>query len=269
MGEQIIGGDSIHQVSKGIAQIRHKPDRRAKVVTQLLFGEAFRVVSDVGDWHYGFWDEASVDGYVHHSELQSNFCDPSHRVNVDWTPILDEPDLEARVIDRLSLGSCVLVLDEQGDHYRVATDGWVFKKHFCRASELQPDYVSTAEQLIGVPFVWGGRSFFGMDCSGLIQFSLMLAGIPSRRRLPDLIRSLGERVDIDQERPQRGDFLFFNSHCSIFWDSEKIINSNGKAGRVQIESYEEFYDRMVNVRKYRLKGVRRLVNVPTLIGANA
>jgi cell wall-associated NlpC family hydrolase len=119
------------------------------------------------------------------------------------------------------------------------------------------DYVETIERLIGVPFLWGGRSFGGVDCSGMIEVGLRAAGIPCARRMVHLSTSLGSALPTNA-KPSRGDFLFYTGHCAMFVSGSEVINSNGIVGRVQVEAYDSLHSRMVEMRKYQFQSVRRL-----------
>nr|WP_281375163.1 NlpC/P60 family protein [Aquabacterium terrae] len=116
-------------------------------------------------------------------------------------------------------------------------------------------------RFVGTPFVWGGRSSFGLDCSGMIQLGLQLAGVSAPRAMADMSDTLGRRVE-EEGGPLPGDFIFYSGHCGMFVDESHVINSNGKAGRVQIEPFDELHHRMVNVRQYMYIGHRRLVAEP-------
>ena len=259
------------QCISGVVDVLTEPRRDAAVDTQLLYGEEFKVEDEQGDFLLGYVQYCSTrrSGYVRRETLQEQRSSPTHIVVAPWTPLLSDPALKATVHDRLSIGSLLHVIDEDDDHYRIAPRGWVFKTHTASAAAAPfGDFVAVAEGMIGVPFVWGGRSAFGVDCSGVIYLALSLCGIASDRKMVHLRDTLGERVG-REVRPTRGDFIFYSGHCGMFVGEDRVLNSNGKAGRVQIEPFEVLHDRMLNVRHYEFQCVRRLRSSPHAVADSA
>jgi cell wall-associated NlpC family hydrolase len=248
------------QCVSGVVDVLTEPRPGAAVDTQLLYGEAFEVDREQGDFLFGHvhYRTTQRQGYVRREAFQGQRLSPTHVVVAPWTPLLSEPALKATVHDRLSIGSLLHVVDEDDDHYRVAPRGWIFKTHTAAAARAPfADFVAVAESMIGVPFVWGGRSAFGVDCSGVIYLALSLCGIASDRKMVHLRDTLGRPLG-PAHRRRRGDFIFYSGHCGMFVGDDRVLNSNGKAGRVQVEPFDVLHDRMLNVRRYEFQCVRRL-----------
>jgi cell wall-associated NlpC family hydrolase len=253
------------RVITGGAALHEEPSPTGVLETQLLYGEELAIHGEVGDW----WDASMAFGEFAHRGFVARAAlaaatgpQPTHRVWERWTPLRSIPRLKAVVLERLSLGSLVAVLDEAEDHYKVWPHGWVFKTHVRPLSHREPDFVASIRGFEHTPFVWGGRSSFGMDCSGMIQLALALAGLPAPRAMTDMMEHLGRPVMGTGDTPGRGhragDFLFYSGHCGMFVDAEHVINSNGKAGRVQVEPLDALHRRMTEVRGYTFAGTRRL-----------
>ena len=94
------------------------------------------------------------------------------------TFLFPEPDLKSPTLDVLSLTSRVAVIGETNGFAELEQGGWVFAKHLAGLAEVAPDYVATAGRLMGVPYLWGGKTSMGLDCSGLVQIALAAAGMP-------------------------------------------------------------------------------------------
>jgi cell wall-associated NlpC family hydrolase len=243
----------------GCAAVLEEPHDRSTVETQLLFGERVVVFGDLGDWldvgkPFG---EYCHRGFVRRSVLAESRNEATHRVWEPWTPVRSIPRLKAVVINRLSLGSELRVIGETEDHYQIWPYGWVFQEHVRPIDVVASNFVDTIRRFVGTPFVWGGRSSFGLDCSGMIQLGMQLAGVSAPRAMIDMRDALGQHVE-DRDRPMPGDFIFYSEHCGMFVDESHVINSNGRAGRVQIEPLDELHYRMVKDRAYSYIGRRRL-----------
>ncbi len=127
---------------------------------------------------------------------------------------------------------------EQG--YLQTPQGWLFAKHLCPVNRFQTDYVSTALLFLGAPYVWGGRSSLGMDCSGLIQLVFQRAGIEAPRDSDMQAGSerLGERLAAGA-LPRRGDLIFWKGHVAIALDDDRVVNATGHHLAVVVEPLED------------------------------
>ena len=250
---------SDHHVLVGSTMLRLTPEGTGEVETELLHGESLTVTGQAGNWlsasvMFGQW---RYTGYVETKDVGTIAFNPTHRVAVQRTPVLAAPALKAVAIDHLSRGSLVQVVEAGRFHVKTFPSGWIFTEHLVPIATKEADYVATIETLVGVPFVWGGRSTFGMDCSGMLEFGLRLAEISCARRMIHLSTSLGEALP-ENEKPERGDFLFYSEHCGMFISENEVINCNGKVGCVQIERFDELHHRMTRERNFIFQCIRRL-----------
>jgi hypothetical protein len=246
------------QVAAGSTMLRHTPTEFSEVETELLHGERLSIVGNYGQWLAAevIFGDFEYKGFVPAADVSTILTRPTHKVTAPLAPVLAFPGLKAASIRCLRYGALVSVIDEKDHHVRVWPDGWMYKADLDHSSHAV-NYVETIERLIDVPFLWGGRSPGGVDCSGMIEVGLRAAGIPCARRMVHLSKSLGSALPTTA-KPSRGDFLFYTGHCAMFVSGTEVINSNGLVGRVQIESYDSLHSRMVEVRKYQFQSVRRL-----------
>lgn len=230
----------LKQCVKGVAPLFAAPREDAPRVSEIRYGEFLDIVETRDD---GFvWAQNRSDryvGYLRASEpLSEEVAALSHRINALHAFVYAAPDVKAPVLDRLTLGSYVCVVAEAGAFLALASGGFVFAKHVATTEESQtPDYVFTAGRLLGVPYLWGGRTTLGIDCSGLVQLALEMAGIDAPRDsdqqaelfaqpLPTHWRDLAWR---------RGDLVFFSGHVGIMTSHDHIIHANAHAMQVAVE----------------------------------
>ena len=214
------------QVSAAILDLKRDPRPDAALDTQLLCGEVLRLYDEDNGWA---WVQAERDdyvGYVATHGLADEVVDPTHQVVVNRTFVYPAPDMKRPILAALPLAARVAVRAEDGDYARLRAGGYVFLAHLMpvdRAAEH--DRVALAERLLGTPYLWGGRSPQGLDCSGLVQLSFGLAGCALPRDSP-MQERVGEPVT-DCDRLERGDLVFWPGHVGIMSDRDMLIHANG------------------------------------------
>ena len=189
-------------VGKGRASLRAAPSDAAAQDTELLFGEQVTVYEDKDGWA---WVQAKNDlyvGYVRADSLGDTMAS-TLRVSALMAPVFPLADLKTPVRDMLPMNAVVPALSRDGDYVNIGT-GFVHQRHL--APEAERDFVSIAERFLGVPYVWGGKTQAGVDCSGLIQTALQAVGKAAPRDTDMMEKALGELVGLSQVR--RGDLVF-------------------------------------------------------------
>ncbi len=229
------------QTIVAVAALRTAGRAGAEQADQLLFGEAFEVL-EVKD---GFaWGQARRDGYVGFVEAACLSRDPpapTHRVGAPSTFAFAEPSIRAASFGPLSLNALVTVVEESGVFVRVAVAGWVPRRHLAPVGCFARDPAAVAESLIGAPYLWGGRSHLGLDCSGLIQQSLHACGIACPRDA-DQQSLLGAAIGAGDHR--RGDLIFWRGHVGMMLDRGRLIHANAHHMAVAIELLDEAISRI-------------------------
>lgn len=205
------------------------PDGTGEMVTQLLFGEPFRVAEEDAHWA---WGQSALDGYVGYVP-RSCLDDPAligapgptHRVCVLSSHVYPEPDFKSRPGAALTYGARVAVADAAGDWAVLASGGCVPAGHLAQLNAPACDWVAEAERLAGVPYLWGGRSSLGLDCSGLVQLALQAAGIAAPRDSDQQAAELGRDLP-KGARPARGDLVFWRGHVGIMVTGRRLLHAN-------------------------------------------
>jgi cell wall-associated NlpC family hydrolase len=223
------------------ASLRPKPDSGSDIDTELLFGEPVIEFDRREGWA---WVKSGLDGYVGYVEEAAVALPrsaPTHWVTAPRTFVYPEPDMKRPAVAALSMGSRIAVTGEaetRGTKYVLTDAGAVIARHVADVdAPVSDDYVAVAARLLQTPYLWGGRSGFGLDCSGLVQLSMMMTG-RSVLRDTDLQRgSIGEEIGRGDLR--RGDLVFWKGHVAIMTDGATMIHSNGFTMDVSHEGLEE------------------------------
>ncbi|RDC71551.1 NLP/P60 hydrolase [Rhodovulum sp. 12E13] len=200
---------------------------------QLLYGQRMRVLEVREGWAFG---AAARDGYVGYVAAGSLGDDvaATHRVAVPATHLYPVPDLRRRERAWLSFGSELRVVSASGEFFETAEGLFVPKPHLRPLNAQFADPVTVAQLFFGVPYLWGGNSAAGIDCSGLVQAACLAAGIdcPGDTDLQEA--ALGETL-APGVPPARGDVYFWNGHVALAVDGETLIHANARTMAVTYE----------------------------------
>lgn len=227
-----------HQVIEPIADLRREPAHEAALDTQALFGEIVTVYesSDEG-WCWAQLENDGYVGYLSANALGPVGTAPTHRVSVPRTFGFPGADIKLPPMIALPMGA-VLPIARQTERFALNGYGWHFPAtHLMPLAAKQPDFVAVAESLLGAPYLWGGKSSLGIDCSGLVQIALQAAGVPCPRDTYMQEQALGKSSSLSELK--RGDLIFWKGHVAIARDAATIIHANGHHMMVAIEPVAE------------------------------
>lgn len=248
----------IRQIKTSRAVLLEEPRDGVPQTSELLFGETFALLDRDGDW---MKVENQTDGYVGWLPPGVQHADPSvptHRVRGMTANLHPAPTHKAVPVAALSFGSLVTVVegDETG-WCRLDTGLWTFGKLLEPVTRpLDATPVETALRFLETPYVWGGRSCFGIDCSGLVKVAMQAAGTVTQHssgfqrndaQLGPMVSEDGQGVEY-----RRGDIVFFPGHVGIMLDGGTLLHATVFTMSVVTEPLAD-----VAARAERITGVRR------------
>ena len=199
------------------------------------------------------WVQLGPDDYVGWmaaADLGSPDPEPTHRVTVPRTLLFSRPDIKSSLLEILPLGASVAVIGEARDHNAayalVEPAGAIVRQHLGAVGDHARDFVAVAETLVGTPYLWGGNSAFGIDCSGLVQLALRMAGRRAPRDSDMQEAALGEPIESATGNLQlrRGDLVFWKGHVGIMQDVERLLHANAHHMAVASEHLKEAIARL-------------------------
>ena len=230
--DRFVAGEPFTVIAPTAGLHRH-PVPDALLESELLCGERVRVFETTSEgWA---WVQSEVDdyvGWVGRDALSPNLPEPTHIVSTPRTFVFSGPDIKSKPLAILPLGARVAVTGKAEDHNAsyglIRPAGAIVIQHLRPIAEPMADFVTIAESLAGTPYLWGGRSAFGIDCSGLIQLALGLAGVSAPRDTDMQQAELGEALELEQSPPalRRGDLVFWQGHAGIMRDAETLLHAN-------------------------------------------
>jgi hypothetical protein len=254
-----VEGRAMH-VCVGTANLRHAPAPDAPLDTQALFGEDVMLYEDHEGWG---WVQLACDGYVGYmsmAALAEGQINPTHRVIVNRSFVYPGPDLKLSARDALPLGAAVNVRATKGGFAQIDDAAFVFSGHLLPSDERPQDFVTVAERLLHAPYLWGGKTSLGIDCSGLVQISLDAAGIDAPRDtdLQEHALGLPFAVDTDLADLRRGDLVFWRGHVGIMRDETTLLHANAHHMLVASEPLRIARDRNLATASQPIRAIKRL-----------
>jgi len=209
-------------VGASIINLVRNADPDTNLATQLLYGEGFTVYDEIADMGLA-WGQSERDGYVGYVP-SAGLIEPLkgriETVSALSALVFSEPDFKSQLLGSYSLGCRVAVEDEENGYARLSEGIYT---PLVNLAPVTSDFVDVAEKFIGSPYLWGGRSYFGLDCSGLVQLALQAVGVDAPRDSDMQEAELGSFVE---GLVQRGDLVFWDGHVGIMRDSENLLHAN-------------------------------------------
>ncbi len=229
------------QVRVAIAPVFGTPDAGAALTTQLLFGERVRVFEEKEGWA---WLQSEADDYVGYAPAAAigrEIGAPTHRIASLSTPALARPELKSPPLVDLPMGARLSVEREESGFAVLAIGAFVPMQHLVPIDARAADFVAIAEQFLGAPYLWGGRTRAGLDCSGLVQVAMQAAGIAAQRDSDMLMAEIGTAIGLGDGLSglRRGDLIFWRGHVGIMTDARHMLHANAYHMRVVVEPLAE------------------------------
>jgi cell wall-associated NlpC family hydrolase len=218
---------TVRRVSTPSAPVRRDPSPEAALDTEALMGELVTVYDDHEGWSWGQLHGDVHVGYLPSAALGELGAEPTHTVRALRTFLYPGPNMKLPDRGFLSFGAQVAVVDVEGEFARLATGEFAFAQHLREAGARELDFVAVAERFLHTPYLWGGKTSLGIDCSGLTQIALVAAGVAAPRDSDMLEREIGTTVEIrpDLSGLRRGDLIFWRGHVGMMVDPARLLHS--------------------------------------------
>ncbi len=227
-----------------LAPLMDAPRPDAVQVSQALFGETVEALGKEGAWLFCRMRRDGYEGYLSAAALtEGSGGRATHTPAIPQTLLFPAPDIKAAPARPLYMGALLRVLGREGGFSRLAGGGFAITAHLRPLSGPAADAASVAEMFLRAPYLWGGGTSAGVDCSGLTQLALRMTG---RRDVPrdsgDQAARVGRPLPPEAPRAgllRRGDLVFWKGHVAMMVDETRIIHANGHHMQVAVEPLEQ------------------------------
>lgn len=249
----------MRQVTAPAVWLRRAPGEDKPIDTEALFGETVRVFDEHEGWA---WVQLSSDGYVGYvpsAALGEPVHEPTHRVSALRSHVYPTAEIKAPPVSALPMNAKVAVKRIDAGFAQLQGGGYLFAAHLAAVATPESDFVAVAERFLGVPYLWGGKTSLGLDCSALVQVSLNAAGIACPRDSDMQEAQLGSSLPVsrDAEALRRGDLVFWPGHVAIMADKGVLVHATAHRMMVVHEGFSEAVPRIAAA-GHSISAIRRL-----------
>jgi cell wall-associated NlpC family hydrolase len=217
------------EVVDPLAPVRRAPAPNAPLDTEALKGERVTVYEETEEgWSWGQLEDDRYVGWLPSNALAAPGPAPTHKVAVPRTLVFPGPNIKLPPLEALSLGARIAIARIEPPFAVTVDHRYLPTRHVAPLSEHAQDFVAVAEQFVAAPYLWGGRSSFGLDCSGLVQVALNACGLPCPRDSDMQEAVLGQLIGGEEalSNVQRGDLIFWKGHVAIARDAVSLVHAN-------------------------------------------
>jgi cell wall-associated NlpC family hydrolase len=245
------------QVGAATLPLRREPRFDATLDSEALFGETVTLYDEAEGWAWVQLNRDAYVGYMPSEGLTRNILAPTHKVTALRTYAYSEPDSKSPPLALLSLNAHLSAAGKEGNFLALASGGYVFAGHVAGVEASAPDYVAIAEAFLDTPYLWGGRTSLGLDCSGLVQLAVEAAGLRCPRDADMQGAELGRPIDWQEvDALARGDLVFWEGHVGIMTGPKHLLHANAHHMAVAVEPLAQartritaFGNEVLNVRR--------------------
>jgi cell wall-associated NlpC family hydrolase len=239
------------------APLRREPRPDAPLDTEALKGERVTIYDTNGEgWA---WGQLASDGYVGwlpDNALTRPGAAPTHKVTALRTLVFPGPSIKQPPLEALPLGARLVIARIEDRMAVTPSGGYVAAAHIALLDQNETDFVAVAERFLGTPYLWGGKTVLGLDCSGLVQVALNACGVACPRDSDMQEAALGTAVSAVPSALSRGDLIFWKGHVAIVRDRSSLLHANAYHMAVAVELINEAVVRIRNAGS-EITGIRR------------
>ena len=235
------------------SNIHKKPSKFSKVSSQLLYGEKFKILSKNRNWIKIKTSFDNYIGYIKNAQYVEKFK-PNYKVSNLKAKIFKKPNSSSK--NWLTLGSKLSVIDENKNYIKIEKNKWIKKKDIKKINHKEKDFIKTFKKFLNVKYVWGGKTYKGIDCSALLQIFFNYNNLFYPRDTKDQI-NYSKGISM-KRKFKKGDIIFWKGHVAMCLNSKKLIHAYGPEKKVLIMPIIKTINRIRETAKLKVKKISRI-----------
>ena len=236
--------------NKPFSNIYKTPSNISEVTSQIIYGEKFSIISKNKNWLKIKTSFDSYIGYIKNENYNNNFK-PTHKIFVLKASIFDKTKKRTNYF--LTFASKVSILQEKGKFIEFEKNKWIKRSDIKKINHKEKDYLKILKLFLNTKYIWGGKTYKGIDCSAILQLIFYYNNKFYPRDTKDQIKY--SKKNISKNIYEKGKIIFWNGHVAVCINSKKLIHAYGPKKKVLIMPIKETIGRIEKTAKLFVKQV--------------
>jgi len=235
------------------SNIYKKPSSKSEVTSQIIYGEKFKILSKNKNWIKIKTSFDNYKGFIRNSKYIEKFS-PNYKVSSLKAKIFKKPGVGTN--SWLPLASKLSVFEQKRNYVKIEKNKWIKKKDIKKLNQRDINFIKIFKKFLNVKYVWGGKTFRGIDCSALLQIFFFYNNSFYPRDTKDQIKYT--KKNSKKRKFKKGDIIFWKGHVAICLNSKKLIHAYGPEKKVVIMPIMETINRIQKTAKLKVKKISRI-----------
>ena len=235
-------------------KVYKKKNTKSEVVTQLLYGDSFKITRKNGSWLKIKNKSDNYEGYIKNKNFPKDQKN-THKIFNLKANLYSSPNKKNRLKKKLSFGSKIKVTKKKNIFYKFE-NFWVKKNTLKEINYKTKNFFKYINKFINVKYKWGGKHFTGVDCSGLIQLFMNFNNEFCPRDTSDQIRYFKKKINLNKIK--KNDLIFWKGHVALAISKKKLMHAYGPKKKTLVMPIKKTIDRLYNKSNLKVIGLRRI-----------
>ena len=237
---------------KTFSNLYEQPSYDSKVASQIIYGEKFKILSKNKEWvkiKNGF---DNYVGYIKYKNFKNKHR-PTHKICNLKTNIFQKTK---KTKNFLPFGAKISIINQNKKFVEYEKNKWIKKKDVKKLNYKEKDFVKIFKKFLNVKYVWGGKTFQGIDCSALLQIFFYYNNSFYPRDTKDQIKYT--KKNLKKRKFKKGDIIFWKGHVAICLNSKQLIHAYGPEKKVIVMPIIETINRIQKTANLKVKKISRI-----------